>query len=72
MFDKTRVEEITLSICSARARMQDAPQEMEGNLATADMMARLYFAWLHLSFSPFDVGHPAHEHGIASWPSCSQ
>ena len=39
---------------------------MEGDLATAELMARLCFAWLQFSFSPFPVGHPAHQHGRRS------
>ena len=38
---------------------------MEGDLATAELMARLYIDRLQFSFSPFPVVHPAHEHGIA-------
>ena len=45
----------------ARAQ-DDAPQEMEGKLATAELLARLDSAWLQFSFSPFPVGHPAYEH----------
>ena len=36
---------------------------MEESKATTELMASLCFAWVLLSFSPFSVGHSAHEHG---------
>ena len=51
------------------AHVQDAPQEIEGREATAELLAWLGSAKLPLRFSPFPVGHPAHEHGISLAPS---
>ena len=44
------------------ARAQDGPQEMQRNLATAKHVAWPRCAWLLLSFFPYPVGHPEHEH----------
>ena len=50
-----------------RAGAQDATQEMEGKQATAELLAWTGSAWLHISFSPFPVGHPAHQRGTWRW-----
>ena len=39
-----------------RAGAQDAPQEMKGKQATAELIAWAGCAWLHISFFPFPVG----------------
>ena len=44
------------------ARAQDGPQEMERNQATAMHVAWPNCSWLLLSFSPYPMGHPKHEH----------
>ena len=49
---------VCLPVC--RARRQVVAQEMEGNCATADLMAGLRSAWLLLSFSQIPVRHPVH------------
>ena len=48
------------------AGAQDAPQEIEGKQATVELLARTGSAWLHISSSPFPVGHPAHQHGMSA------
>ena len=44
------------------ARAQDGPQDMERNQAVARHGWARQHAWLLLSFFPFRVGHPEHEH----------
>ena len=44
------------------ARAQDGSQEMERNEATAKHVAWPSCAWLQLTFFPYPVGHPEHEH----------
>ena len=41
---------------------QDGPQEMERNQATAKHVVWHSCAWVLLSFFPYPVGHPEHEH----------
>ena len=48
-----------------RDRRQDVAQEVEGNEATADLMAWPGSVGLQLSFSAFPVGHSGADHGIA-------
>ena len=52
-----------------RDRCQNVAQEMEGNYATADLMAWPGSAWLQLSFSPFPVRHPVDGHGATDVPN---
>ena len=49
---------------SSRAGVQDAQQEMERNKAAAKQSTVIPTYQLVLTFPPFPVGHPAHEHGI--------
>ena len=44
--------------------MQEAPQEMEGNKASAKQRTVRPTNQLLLTFPPFPVGHSAHEHGM--------
>ena len=50
------------SFIAYSARAQAGPQEMERNEATAKHVAWPSCAWLLLSFFPYPVGHPEHEH----------
>ena len=45
------------------ARAQDCPQEMERNEAAPRHSWARQHAWLLLSFFPFPVVHPEHDHG---------
>ena len=49
-----------LKLYSAHA--QDGPQEMERNQSTAKHVVWPSCAWVLLSFFPYPVGHPEHEH----------
>ena len=44
------------------ARAQDCPQDMERNEAAARNSRARQHAWLLLSFFPYPVGNPEHEH----------
>ena len=44
------------------ARAQDGPKDMERNQAGARHSWARQHDWLLLSFVPFPVGHPEHEH----------
>ena len=52
--------EMLVATCSARA--QDGTQEMERNQAKAKHVACTSCAWILLSFFPYPLGHPEHEH----------
>ena len=58
--DYAYVECVDQRMYSARA--QDGPQEMERSLATAKHVAWPTCGWLLLSFFPFPVDYPEHEH----------
>ena len=48
------------------ARAQDGPQDMERKQAAARHSWARQHAWMLLSFFPFPVGHPEHEHCTAT------